>query len=59
MDHTRYLAFVFGFDRDTVAAVSHGDHSVLQICSCGAVDHTGKLCMNAFSGHFHRTADLF
>ena len=59
VDHTRNLSFVFGFDRDTVTSVSHGDHGILQIGSGGTVDHTGKLCMDAFAGHFHRTTDLF
>ena len=38
MYHARNLAFVLGFDRDTVAAVAHRDDGILQIRAVGTVD---------------------
>jgi len=38
MDQTRYLASVFGFDRDTVAVPAHGDDRILQIGTERTVD---------------------
>ena len=37
MYHARNLAFVLGFDRDTVAAVAHRDDGILQIRAVGTV----------------------
>ena len=34
VDHTRHLSSIFGFDRDTVSAVSHGDDGILQVSPC-------------------------
>ena len=44
MYHAGNLGFCLGFDRQTVASVTHGDHSVLQIASgCAVVDHVVHL----------------
>ena len=51
MDHTWNLAFVFGFHRDTVAAVSHGDNGVLKVIAGAAVYQGGQLGVDAVVGN--------
>ena len=58
MDHTGNLSFVFGFHRDTVAAVSHGDDAVLKVIAGAAVYQGGKLCVDAVVGCFHGAAHV-
>ena len=57
MDHTWYLTFVFCFDRNAVAAVSHSDHGILKIASRGTVDQRGQLCVDAVVGLADGAAD--
>lgn len=48
MYHTGNRGFGFGTNRQTVAAVTHGNHSILQIAAGGCVVHkTSQLCVNA------------
>ena len=58
VDHTRHLSLIFGFDRDTVSAVSHGDDSILKVSPCTAVYQSGKLRVDPVIGHFHAASDL-
>ena len=56
VDHTWNLTFVFGFYRDTVAAVSHGDNGVLKVIAGAAVYQRGQLGVDAVIGNFHAAA---
>jgi len=58
VDHTWNLSLIFCFDRNTVAAVSHGDDGVLQIIAGTAVDKSGELRMDSISGDLHVSTDL-
>ena len=59
MDHPRYLAFVLGFDWQTVAAIAHSDHPVLEITSRATVEQTVHLAVDAVIGRPHISAHLF
>ena len=58
MDHAGNLSFVFCLDWNTVAAVSHGDHRILQVIAGAAVYQGGKLCVNAVVGNFYAAAHM-
>ena len=58
MYHTGYLSFVFCFDRNTVASVSHSDHCVLKVITCASVYKRGQLGMDSVSGDLHISANL-
>ena len=58
MYHTWNLTFVFCFDRDTVAAVSHSDNGILQIIAGTSVYERRELRMDPVSGNFHVSSDL-
>ena len=57
MDHAADLAFVFGFYRDAVTAVAHGDDRILQIGAVG-VYQTVQLGVNSVTGQPHGAPDL-
>ena len=58
MDHTGNLAFIFGFNRDTVAVVSHSDDCILKIASVGAIYHACKLGVDLFAGKSNGAAHV-
>ena len=58
MDHTRNLSFVFSFDLNTVAAISHGDHRVLKVISGTAIYQGSKLGMDAVVCKLHAAANM-
>ena len=58
VDHARNLSFVFSFDRNTVPAVSHGDHRILKIGTGVSVYQSGKLRMDPVIGYFHISSYL-
>ena len=53
MYHARHLIFIFCFYRDTVAAVAHGDDSVLQVGAGAAVYDAAQLAMDTVVDQFH------
>ena len=56
MNHSRHLSAVFRPDGNTVAAVSHGDHGILEIRADGTVYHRGELCVYPVIGLAHGAA---
>ena len=58
MDHAGYLAFVLGFYRDTVAAVTHGDDGILKIIPGASCNQRRKLGVDPVVGGFDAAADL-
>ena len=50
MNHTGNLTLVFGFDRNAVAVVPHGDNGILKITSVGTIYHACELGMYFFAG---------
>ncbi len=56
--HTRNLSFVFGFDRNTVAAVAHGDNGILKIIPGTSCNQRRKLGVDPVVGGFDAAADL-
>ena len=60
MDHALYLRTVFGFDRQTVAAVSHSDQVVLQFgTDILGRNHRSQLRVNPFVGQLNLAANGF
>ena len=58
MDHAGYLAFVLGFYRDTVAAVTHGDDGILKIIPGASCNQRRKLGVDPVVGGFDAAAYL-
>ena len=58
MDHAWNLTFVFGFYGYAIAAVSHGNNSILKIVSGAAVYKGTELCVYFVIGGFHGTSNL-
>lgn len=46
MHHTAHLALIFGFYRDTVAVITHGNDCILQKGTVNAVYHGSQLAMD-------------
>ena len=46
MHHAGHLAFIFGFYRNTIAVVPHGNDCILQVASVRTVYHGSKLGMD-------------
>ena len=59
MNHTGNLTLVFGFDRNAVAVVPHGDNGILKITSVGTIYHAGKLGMYLFADQCNGAAHMF
>ena len=58
MDHAGHLTFILCFDRDTVTAVSHGDHGILQIRAESGIDQTVQAAVYLFIGQLHLAANI-
>ena len=58
MDHAGHLTFILCFDRDTVTAVSHGDHGILQISAESGIDQTVQAAVYLFIGQLHLAANI-
>ena len=60
MDHSLETASIFLFYRNTVAAISHGNNSILQLILIGSrTDKRCQLCMDLLIGLFHCTTNTF
>ena len=58
MDHSRNLSLILCLYRNTISAITHGDHCILQIVSCTSVDQGSKLGVDPVIGDLHAAAYL-